>query len=500
MSMGTSPDVIIIGSGMGGAVMAYGLAPSNANILILEQGYKLPHHPNNRDASAIFQRGCFRTDEQWFDGKGQAFSPGNYYYHGGNTKFYGAVLMRYRASDFDGVEHLEGTAPPWPFGYEEIEPWYQRAEELFHVRGILGEDATEPYHSGDYPFPPVPDETAIGELRSRLMQVGLHPASLPLGIDIQEWLRHGETPWDAFPDAGTGKMDAENCALLPALKHHNVRMESGAEVVRMIPGTDKRLIAQVEYRQKGEIRQLGAKIFILAAGAVRSAKILLGSGDKGLANRSDMVGRHFMNHNLTALLGFDAKFNNDSIYQKTFSMNDFYLGAHHDGVPLGHIQLLGRVNPQIMKAYVKFLPEKLLNLWSSHSADFLIMSEDLPHPQSRVRLDGHRLILDWHRSNMKAHDLLCKMMKSHLKEAGFQVSLSRAFDRGTTSHQCGTIRIGDDPASAPLNPFGQAFDHPNLFVTDASCLVTSAAVNPALTIAAMALRTAHHITGALPRG
>jgi choline dehydrogenase-like flavoprotein len=492
--MSKTPDIVIIGSGMGGACMAYALAPSGANIVILEQGHQLPAHPNNRDARAIFQRGYFRTDELWYDKAGNSFGPGNYYYHGGNTKFYGAVLMRYRAEDFDGVQHLEGTAPAWPFRYEELEPWYQNAEDLFRVRGELGDDPTEPPHSGSYKFPAVPDEPAIAELRARFKKVGLHPASLPLGVDIDRWLSVGKTPWDAFPDARSGKMDAETCALTPALAHDNVRLESGAEVLRLLLGADGRSIAEVEYRQKGELKRMKAKTFVLAAGAVRSTKILLSSSDEGLANRSGAVGRHFMNHNLTALLAYDKKFDNESVYQKTFSANDFYLDDGAKGPPLGHVQLFGRVTAPVMKANVKWAPEWMLNLWVKHSADILLMSEDLPNPESRIRLDGDRLVLNWQRSNLKAHDLLRKKMTERLKAAGFQMTLWRPFDRNTTSHQCGTIRIGADPATAPLNPFGRAFDHPNLFITDASSLVTSAAVNPSLTIAAMALRTAAHIS------
>jgi choline dehydrogenase-like flavoprotein len=473
--------------------MAYALAPSGANIVILEQGHQLRAHQNNRDARAIFQRGYFRTDELWYDKAGSSFGPGNYYYHGGNTKFYGAVLMRYRAEDFDGVQHLEGTAPAWPFRYDELEPWYQKAEDLFRVRGEVGDDPTEPRHSGSYKFPAVPDEPAIAELRARFNKVGLHPASLPLGVDIDRWLSFGKTPWDAFPDARTGKMDAETCALLPALANANVRIDSGAEVRRLIIGSDGRSISEVEYRQDGQIKRMKAKIFVLAAGAVRSTKILLASGDGGIANRSGAVGRNFMNHNLTALLAYDRGFNNDSVYQKTFGLNDFYLDDGAGGAPLGHVQLFGRVTAPVMKGMAKWAPEWLLDQWSKHSADVLLMSEDLPNPESRVSLDGDRLMLDWQRSNMKAHEKLRTKMTERLKAAGFQWTLTRPFDRNTTSHQCGTVKIGCDPTSSPLNPFGQAFDHPNLYVTDASSLVTSAAVNPSLTVAAMSLRAADHL-------
>lgn len=473
--------------------MAYALAPTGARILILEKGHQLPEKPENRDARAIFQRGHFRPKEFWYDAEGVPFNPGNYYNHGGNSKFYGAVLMRYRAEDFDGIAHADGEAPAWPFRYAELQPWYDEAEKIFQVRGTLGEDPTEPRHGIAYPHAPVPDEPAIAGVRARLAKLGLHPFSLPLGVDIERWLGHARTPWDAFPDARSGKMDAETCALLPALEYPNVSIASGAEVLRLVPDADGRRIAAVDYEQDGERRSVSADTIVLAAGAVRSAAILLASGEGGLANRSGMVGRHFMNHNLSALLGVDPRFRNDSIYQKTFGINDFYLTDGRGGPPLGNIQLLGRVSGAILKSDLRHIPEPLLNGLSRHAIDFLAMSEDLPDPSSRVRLDGKKIVLDWHRTNMTAHRGLVARLKGVLKAAGFPLVLTHLFDRKTPSHQCGTVRLGDDPAKAPLDPHGRAFDHPNLYVVDASTLVTSAAVNPSLTVAAIALRAADRI-------
>ena len=217
-------DVLVVGSGMGGATFAAGFAPSGARILILERGERLADSDAVRDARAIFQRGTFRPKESWLDGAGRPFNPGNYYYVGGNTKFYGAVLTRYRAQDFEPIVHRGGTTTGWPFAYEELEPWYTAAEKLYRVRGALGFDRTEPRHSKSYPFGPVPDEPAIAKVRERLKGAGLNPFPLPLGIDIEKWLQRAETPWDAFPDAGHGKMDAESCGIEEALAHPNVEL------------------------------------------------------------------------------------------------------------------------------------------------------------------------------------------------------------------------------------------------------------------------------------
>jgi choline dehydrogenase-like flavoprotein len=493
----TAADIIIIGSGMGGATLAAALAPTGRRILILERGTRLEHTPEARDEVAIFGRGHFRPDEQWLDGEGEPFNPGNYYHAGGNSKFYGAVLMRYRAEDFRPLRHLGGTTPGWPFAYDEIEPFYQAAENLYQVRGTLGEDPTEPRHSGAYNFPPVPDEPAIADLRRRLARAGVHPSSLPLGVDIDRWLAHGRTPWDAFPDTCGGKMDAETVGLAHALQFPNVRLQTGARVTRLMAGADGRIVA-VEVAREGRVERLEAPLIALCAGAVMSAALLLGSSDgahpAGLANRSDQVGRNFMNHNLSAVLGIHPWRRNDSIYQKTIQINDFYLTGGPGGAPLGNVQMLGKISGPILASDTP-IPLPVAKWIARHAVDILAMSEDLPNPESRVSLRDGQIVLDWKRSNWEAHLALVARVKTVLRRAGYPIVLSRAFDRRTPSHQCGTARMGADPRASVVDAMCRSHDHPNLFVVDASVLPTSAAVNPALTIAALALRTAGHIAG-----
>lgn len=489
--MSDTPDIVIIGSGIGGATVAAGLAPTGARIVILEAGERLIDRPENRDQRAIFQRGFFRPKESWYDSAGTAFSPGNYYNVGGNSKFYGAVLLRYRREDFGVIEHLEGVSPAWPFPYEELEPWYGRAEALYQVHGELGDDPTEPAHSAPYPHSPVPEESAIAKVRKRIKEQGLHPASLPLGVDIERWLAKARTPWDAHPNTDDGKMDAESTALAAALKFTNVELWTNAKVTRLHAGSDGKTIAAVEYVSGGSTQELRPKLVVLSAGAVKSAALLLSSG---LANRSDQVGRNFMNHNSSAVIAVSPWFTNDSIYQKTFGFNDFYLHGGENDAPLGNVQLLGRVSGAILKSNMPSMPEALLNLVSRHAIDFYAMSEDIPSADSRVRLDGDRIVLEWKQTNWRAHLQLVARLKDVLRRAGFPLVLSRPFDKRTPSHQCGTIRMGDDAATSPLDPYCRAWDHRNLFVVDASFLPSSAAVNPALTIAAQALRVADHIT------
>lgn len=485
----STPDVVIVGSGMGGASLAAGLAPTGARIVILERGHQIPDDAPARDPNRIYANSAFRSNETWLNEAGTPFEPGNYYNVGGNSKLYGAVLIRYRAEDFAEMAHEGGVSPAWPFPYEELAPWYDEAEALYEVRGDTASDPTEPKHGRPYPHPPVPDEPAVAAVRERLRAVGAHPFSLPLGVDIDRWLAAGATGWDGYPDLRCGKMDAETCGLARALAHENVSLVTGARVTRLEAGPDGR-IAQVIAEKDGEEMRLSPRVVAVCAGAVQSAALLLRSG---LANGSDQVGRCFMNHNASAILAIDPRFRNDSVYQKTFGLNDWYLSDGDGGPPLGNVQLLGRVVPDILKIHVPALPRPAARWISGHAMDFYAITEDLPDPESRIVLKDGEVQLLWRRSNMEAHGKLVGKLRKTLRAAGFPVVLSRLFDGRVPSHQCGTVRIGSDPAASVLDPECRAWDHPNLFVADAGALPTSAAVNPALTVAAMALRTAKTI-------
>jgi choline dehydrogenase-like flavoprotein len=460
----------------------------------LERGERLKDSPECRDDLAIFERGHFRPVESWLDGEGKAFNPGNYYYVGGNSKFYGAVLLRYRAEDFDEMTHIGGVSPAWPISYGDMEPYYQMAEEMYQVHGDPQQDVSEPEHSGSYPFPPVKDEPAIARMRNRLGRAGVTPSSLPLAIDVERWLKRSATPWDAFPDTNGGKKDAETVGIAIALEHENVTLITGALVTRLVSNAEQ--ITAVECEVDGNKATFNPTTIVLSAGAVNSAVLLLSSANEthpnGLANSSDMVGRNFMNHNCTAMLAINPFDQNDSVYQKTIHINDFYLKGGPYGLPLGNIQLLGKISGNILASQSK-LPQPVANWVARHSVDWYVMSEDLPDPNSRVTIRDNQIVLDWKRSNWKTHTALVRKAKRTLRRAGYPIVLSRPFDRRTPSHQCGTLRFGTDPRSSVLDIYCRSHDHSNLFVVDASFLPNSAAVNPALTIAAQALRVAEHI-------
>ena len=296
----------------------------------------------------------------------------------------------------------------------------------------------------------------MAALRERFKKAGMHPYSLPLGVDIKTWLSHGQTGWDGYPDARTGKMDGETCALMPALAHSNIKIEDNAQVLRLVPSAGRNRIHSVVYRRNGEFHEVTAGLVLLACGTVKSAAFLLASEDGRLANSSGMVGRHLMGHNQTAVIGFDHRFLNDSVYQKTFGLNDFYLPGGAGGEAMGNVQLLGRVNGEIMKGNVPNVPGFILDVLCRRTVDFFLLGEDLPDPASRVLVRDGRIVLDRKRTNMEVHRKFIARFKDLLRDIGFKRSVHRTFGQFSIGHQCGTLRMGHSSKDSVVDPTGRA--------------------------------------------
>ncbi len=497
--MRTDYDLVIIGTGVGGGTLAYALRNCGAKILLIERGDFLPQEPENWQPQAIFDDARYKPDEMWDDAKGKPFKPGVHYFIGGNTKVYGAALPRFRAQDFDAIEHEGGTSPAWPISYDELEPYYAHAEEIYWVHGQHGEDLTEPPRSGPFPYPAVPHEPYIQNLVERLQQQGLHPFHYPMGID----LRDGGAcirckTCDGFPCKVLAKADADVCCVRPARQSPDVTLWPQALAHRLLTDETGRQITGVELERAGERVTVRATRYVVACGAVNSAMLLLRSANAmhpdGLANGSGMIGRNYMVHNNTALMAVHPTRVNPTVFQKTTAVNDYYHAGPDFPYPLGNMQMLGKLQAGMLTAAKPGVPRSILQAVANRSVDWWIMSEDLPDPHNRVEptaAGGVRV--HWQPNNMVAHKRLIDAGRTMMKRAGYPFVLVERMGIATNSHQCGTIRFGDDPATSVLDPCCRSHEVENLYVVDSSFFPSSAAINPALTIAAQALRVADRL-------
>ena len=323
-------DIIIIGTGAGGGTLAHHLAPSGKRILLLERGGYLPREKDNWSSKAVFVESRYRAKETWYDKDNRPFYPGIQYYVGGNTKVFGAALLRFRPRDFGGVRHSGGMSSAWPLDYADFEPYYTKAEDLYHVHGEHGIDPTEGPFSVPYRYPPVSHEPRIQELCDDFRRLGHHPFPLPLGILLDE--ENGKAlqssacvrcpAFDGFPCLVNGKADAQVVCVDPALEHDNVQLMTGAYVQRLETDASGRVVTGVLVSRGDSIEKYSADIVVVSCGAVNSATLLLRSANDrhpdGLANRSGAVGRHYMRHNCSAFMAI-SKNPNPTVFQKTLA-------------------------------------------------------------------------------------------------------------------------------------------------------------------------------------
>jgi choline dehydrogenase-like flavoprotein len=490
-------DVAVIGSGMGGGSLAYALRDSGVDVLIIEQGDFLPIERENWSFDAVHTRGRYKNSAPWHDAtRGNDFVPGNYHYVGGSTKLYGATLPRFRECDFGEIAHVDGISPAWPIEYADLEPFYAQAEHMFWVHSNKGEDPTDPWRSTDYPFPGIPHEGAVARLVESAKKQGLHPFSAPQAVD---WRPGGRCvlsyTCDSFNCMRDAKGDADVAAVRPALSaaSKNVRLLTNAEVTRLETDATGREVTAAHIKHDGRRIQVRANKFVVACGAVNTAALLLRSSSqahpRGLANSSDQVGRNYMAHVTTFFLAIDPRRKNEAVYQKTIGINDWYTAGPTNEYPLGNVQGLGKLRGPQAKMGQQRVPMPILDAVTQYTLDLFIQSEDLPLAENRVYLNSsNQICLTRRETNRDAHRELIKRMKKVVRKAGFPVVLTRSLGVEATSHQCGTARMGDDPATSVVDANLRAHDVDNLWIADSSPFPSSAAVNPAITVAALALR------------
>jgi choline dehydrogenase-like flavoprotein len=501
-------DVIIIGTGAGGGTLAHKLAPSGKKILLLERGGYLRREPENWDSKEVFGKERYVTSDEWVDKNGERFRPHAQYYVGGNTKFYGAILFRLREGDFGEVRHYGGVSPAWPIDYSELEPYYAQAEELYLVHGEAGEDHTEPRRSGPFPYPAVSHEPRIQQLQDDFLKTGHHPFHLPVGVDMNETdSEKGRCVrcdrFDGFPCLTDGKADAHVLCVRPAIQHDNVTLKTHSKVARLEASGGE--VTGVVVDRRGATETYTGDVVVVSCGAAESPALLLRSASdehpNGLANSSDQVGRNYMAHINSGVIAI-SQTPNETKFQKTLGVNDYYWGAPDSELPLGHIQMLGKSDRNILRAGAPwFAPGLALEYMAKHAIDFWLTTEDLPHPDNRITVDrGNTIHLSKTFHNEEPHRRLLGKLKGLLGDLGcaeraiprFSV-LDQRIPLAGIAHQCGTLRFGDDPSTSVLDRNCKAHELDNLYVVDTSFFPSSSAVNPALTAMANSLRVGDHL-------
>jgi choline dehydrogenase-like flavoprotein len=502
-------DVIIIGTGAGGGTLAYKLAPSGKRILILERGDYLRREKENWSSRAVFLEARYKAHESWRNGNGKPFHPGIHYYVGGNTKVYGAALFRFRERDFQEIGHHGGLSPAWPISYGELRPYYTAAENLYKVHGDRGADPVEPPENEPYPYPAVSHEPRIQRLHDDFARMGHRPFHIPLGVMLDENDPHKSrcircNTCDGFPCMVNAKSDSQVVCIDPALEHPNVTLLTNTLVERLETSPSGREVTKVHVMREGRSEEYSADIVVVSCGAINSAALLLRSGNgrhsNGLANSSDVVGRHYMCHNNSVMLAI-SRHENPTVFQKTLAVNDYYFRADDFDYPLGHIQMLGKSDlDQLRGEAPAFAPNMALDQMARHSIDFWLTSEDLPDPNNRVTVENGSIRMEYQENNLEGHKRLVKRLKGMLNELGCEhhlleatAYLGKKIPIAGTAHQCGTVRFGSNPRTSALDVHCRTHDVDNLYVVDGSFFPSSTAVNPALTIIANALRVGDHL-------
>ena len=502
-------DFIIIGSGAGGAPLAAELSRKGKWVLVLERGGQLPLDQTYIEGVDLFKKTRYHPEnEKWFGPDGDPFSPQTSYALGGNTKIWGAVLQRMRVNDFLELPLQEGLSPSWPFGYNELEKYYEFAEKLFKVHGKAGCDKTEPPRRLlDYDLPSRPIEPFLASIRDGLIRCGCNPYDLPLSWSEPSSYETFSSPKCSFFPRG----DAQLFGLYEA-DRRRLELKTNAKVNRLHINPNGRAVKSVEVDIDGETWLFSSDCVVLAAGAINTPVILLRSKTNkyphGLANSSDQVGRNLMNLQMTCILQ-RATSANSGIFSRSLGINDYYWGDKNVDFPLGHIQSGGGVlqdalfaeSPPLLSLITKLIPDLGLRRLASRSISWWAMTEVLPDSENRVWLNDDQIRINYLHNNLEAHDRLVHRWLDTLNflekdPLSTVVTRTPTHPRGSAplsvvGYACGTCRMGQNPMDSVVDENCKCHDLDNLYISDASVFPSCPSIGHGLTVIALALRLAN---------
>lgn len=445
-------DIIIIGTGAGGATLLHALANTGKKILIIERGDFLPKEKENWDSEEVFVKGRYKAKEEWLDSTSRIFNPDQHYYVGGNTKMYGATLLRFREEDFFELKHIDRISGEWHVKYEEYEPYYQLAEELYSVHGKSGIDITEPRRSKEFPYPALGYEPRIEKLYNDLKNAGLNPFSLPTAVRLSSdksntAYKNILDRFDGYPDPSESKADAHVVGISPNLSNPNVTLLTNSYVEKLITSKDGKRVEKVSLIRDGKQEEYHAPTIIISCGAINSAALFLRSGNnkhpEGLGNSSGLVGKNLMLHNNSVFIAI-SKTPNNTKFGKTIGINNYYFANKDEEYPLGHIQMLGKLDKVAIRGDVPFItPDFILEKIALHTIDFWLTSEDLALSTNRVNYVNNQIQINYQPTNIRTHRKLASKLASKLGKIGCIKHIYKTKQMGITkvSHQCGTMRL-----------------------------------------------------------
>jgi choline dehydrogenase-like flavoprotein len=466
-------DVIVIGSGAGGSAATYRLVRAGLRVLLVEKGHALPKDGSTLSVQRVIHGGEFKSAEQWIDSAGRRFAPEEHFNLGGKTKWYGAALARFGAAEFeaDPARNCLG----WPFGYDELRPYYDEIEGLLGVRRFACE----------------PD---LERILARLGRVsGWRAQPLPLGLDARIVAERDEAAhFDGFASPQGLKADGETALLARVAGAPNLRVLTGRAVEALLGAPDSpERIAGVRLDDGTE---LNARAVVLAAGAMHSPRLLqryLRSARLEGLPVAKIAGGNFKLHLLTAVLAFAPRTQTD-LLRKTMLLTN-------DRVPHSSVQPLGFDGELIATLIPRGVPRAVARALGARAYGFFLQTEDGSSLENRVREAGGAddyPSVDYDSRRAPAaheeHARLVKLFSRDLWKAGYPNAAQRIGIAGT-AHACGTLATGHDPRASAVDPVGRVHGLAGLTVVDGSVLPRSSRVNPALTIYAWSLRAAERL-------
>ena len=517
--MSNAYDVIVIGSGAGGGTLVHQLAPSGKRILLLERGGWLPREPQNWLAQDVFVDGRYISPDTWYYDDGTSFQPQVHYFVGGATKLYGAALYRLREEDFGELRHHDGISPAWPISYEDMEPYYTQAEQLYQVHGARGEDPTEPPASAPYPFPAVSHEPRIQQLSDDLAKAGLHPFHAPCGILLERG-QHAVQQVRALrqlrrlPVRGAREVRRRGDRGAPG---DRARQRDAADGRRGGPPstatTSGTAVTAVEVELDGEPETFTGDIVVVSCGAANSAKLLLASACRRSIRAAwptalTRSGATTCSTTARPCSRSPRRRTRRSSRRRSGSTTSTSPAARTSSTRSGNIQMVGKSQAPMFRGEkpgeTRFAPNWSLRGRRPPRRRLLALdrgSAAAREPRHARREDGN-IQISYTPSNEepkkrlchKLHDMLGDLGMHHGPSAARTTPTSRTRSRWPESPiRPGTCRFGTDPATSVLNADCRAHEVDNLYVVDTSFFPSIGAVNPALTAMANALRVGDHL-------